>query len=169
MMKDVLLQHAEGINRVTDTLIRISPADKLGWKPAPTSLSVGQLLHHLGTCPGVITMAADNAFPTAEQLRKVIEEEFKHSDDPSTAAKRLADNFAVARTQLSGLSDADLLQRMVTPPYGGPVPLAASLLFAIQHQTNHTMQLFQYLKILGLPVNTETLYFGKVPEGARAV
>ena len=29
-----------------------------------------------------------------------------------------------------------------------------------EHFTNHKMQLFTYLKLLGLPVNTETLYGG---------
>jgi len=28
----------------------------------------------------------------------------------------------------------------------------------LEHFTNHKMQLFTYLKLLGLPVNTETLY-----------
>ena len=169
MMKEILLQFAEGVNRTTDTLIRITPKDKLGWKPGPTFLTIGQLLHHLGSCPGVISMAVATGFPTAEQLQKFIEEEFKHTADPSTAAKRLAENFAVAKGQLAALSEADLGQRMVTAPFGASIPVGSALLFAFQHQLNHTMQLFQYLKLLGLPVNTETLYFGKVPQGVSAV
>jgi uncharacterized damage-inducible protein DinB len=169
MMKDILLQHAEGVNRSTDTLIRISPGDKVSWNPGPTFMTAGQLLHHLSNCPAVISMAATNSFPSSEKLREYIAAELKKSADPSTAAKRLAENFAAARSHLTGLSDGDLVHRTVAMPFGGSVPLAASLLFAIQHQTNHTMQLFSYLKLLGLPVNTETLYSGKVPEGVRAV
>lgn len=57
---------------------------------------------------------------------------------------------------------------MVTAPFGASMLLGSALLFAFQHQLNHAMQLFQDLKLLGLPLNTETLYFGKVPEGVSA-
>jgi hypothetical protein len=33
-----------------------------------------------------------------------------------------------------------------------------------EHFTNHKMQLFTYLKLLGLPVNTGTLYSGESME-----
>lgn len=171
MLKDVLLQHAEGLNRVTDTLIRISPPDKLGWKPGDPFMTVGQVLHHLADCPNVITWAVRNGFPTPEQLPRLIEEGLKQTADPSAASKRLAENFATARNELTALSDSDLVQRSVTVPFGGSrsIPLGLALLSAIQHQTNHTMQLFSYLKLLGLAVNSDTLYSGKVPEGVRAV
>jgi hypothetical protein len=49
---------------------------------------------------------------------------------------------------------------VVSTPWGWSGKLERMLVLFREHFTNHKMQLFTYLKLLGLPVNTETLYGG---------
>jgi hypothetical protein len=62
---------------------------------------------------------------------------------------------------IQGLSEDDFGHKQVAVPWGPPTPAHMALLAMAMHQSNHKMQLFLYLKILGLDVNTMTLYAGK--------
>ncbi|MGH7407028.1 MAG: hypothetical protein ACREKF_03360, partial [Candidatus Methylomirabilales bacterium] len=53
--------------------------------------------------------------------------------------------------------------RMVRLPWGKPTPLSRVSVDLAGHWLNHKMQLFFYLKMLGHPVNTMTLYMGEAP------
>jgi hypothetical protein len=49
---------------------------------------------------------------------------------------------------------------MVSVPWGPPMPMWRTCLGMAEHWLNHKYQLFFYLKLLGQPVNTMTLYAG---------
>ncbi len=155
------IEYAETIYRPTAKLISLAPAEKLDWKPAQGNyMSLGQLLHHLSTCPGIFVAAVNNAFPPAESFQKFLEEDLKNTKTPEVAAREASRGWNAAQAALSGVTPAEFQARMVTVPFGPPMPLWRTCLAMAEHWVNHKYQLFFYLKLLGLPMNTMTLYAG---------
>jgi hypothetical protein len=56
------------------------------------------------------------------------------------------------------ISDEDFFSKVVSAPWGFKGETWKAVLMANSHLLNHKMQLHLYLKLLGLPVNTQTLY-----------
>ena len=52
----------------------------------------------------------------------------------------------------------DFTNKVVSAPWGVSAKLERMAIGFLGHFNNHKMQLFTYLKLLGLPVNTQTLY-----------
>lgn len=155
------VEYAEAIYRPSAKLISLAPAGKLDWKPAQgDSMSLGQLLHHLSTCPGGFVMAVNNAFPPSDTFQKFIQEDLKNSKTPEVAGRELSRGWDEAKAALLGVSAAAFQAQMVAVPWGPPMPLWRTCLSMAEHWVNHKYQLFFYLKLLGQPVNTMTLYAG---------
>ena len=155
------VEYAESIYRPSAKLISLAPANKLDWKPGKGNyMTLGQLLHHLAMCPGALVAAVNNAFPPAEAFQKFVEEDLKNTKGPDVAGRELSRGWDEARATLSRVSDADFLGKTVAVPWGPPTPLWRTCLEMADHWANHKYQLFFYLKLLGLPVNTMTLYVG---------
>jgi len=155
------IEYAESLYRPTVKLISLAPAGKLEWKPGQGNyMNLGQLLHHLSTCPGGLVMAVNNAFPPSEAFQKFVQEDLKNTKTPEVAGRELSRGWDEAKAALSRLSEADFRGKMVAVPWGPPMPLWRTCLGMAEHWANHKYQLFFYLKLLGQPVNTMTLYAG---------
>ena len=154
----------------TETLMKMAPKDKLNWKPAEGNfLTLGQVLEHLTTglegarCFitgdwGVELTPEGELPPEMEMLPPA--EKFP-SCDPDTALKKLDESYRSAKESLGKLSEEEFRSKMVKAPWGEEGAMWAMLLSLLEHQINHKYQLFFYLKMLGLPVNTITLYMGE--------
>jgi hypothetical protein len=154
-------EYAEAIHRPSAKLISLAPASKLDWKPGPGNImSLGQLLHHLSTYPGGLVMAVNNAFPSSEAFQKFNKEDLKNTKTPEIAGRELSRGWDEAKAALAGISPTDFQGRMVSVPWGPPMPMWRTCLGMAEHWLNHKYQLFFYLKLLGQPVNTMTLYAG---------
>jgi uncharacterized damage-inducible protein DinB len=155
------VEYAESIYRPSAKLISLAPANKLDWKPAQgTYMTLGQLLHHLAGCPGAFVAGLNNAFPPAEAFQKWVEEDLKNTKTPEVAGREHSRAWDEAKAAFSRVGDADFQSRMVAVPWAPPTPLWRTCLGMADHWANHKYQLFFYLKLLGLPVNTMTLYVG---------
>jgi ribosomal protein L6P/L9E len=73
---------------------------------------------------------------------------------------KLEKDKKVLQSALDSLSEADFTNRVVSVPWGWTAKVEIMGVNFLGHLINHKMQLFTYLKLLGLPVNTETLYGG---------
>jgi len=143
------------------TMIGMAPADKLDWRPAPHFMSLGQLLGHLSTGLGAeVRILITGDWPSPEKM----DEEMRLENIPSCTAEealtKLENDKTTLREVLAGLSEDDFAQKVVTVPWGVQAKLERMALYFREHFTNHKQQLFTYLKLLGLPVNTMTLYGG---------
>jgi len=142
-------------------LIRMVPADKLNWRPGPTFMSLGQLICHLGTGMGAeFQCLVNNKWPTMEEMMEGMKLENLPSCSVEEAAQRLEKDKTTLRDVLNGVSDSDFAQKVVSVPWGWKAKMEIMAIYFREHFTNHKMQLFTYLKLLGLPVNTQTLYGG---------
>ena len=146
--------------RPAATLIRMVPADKLGWRPGPKFMSLGQLINHLTEPIGDgLRCLITNQWPfTPDQMEEGMKLENLPSCNVEQALERLGKDKALLREVLDGMSEEDFAQMPVSTPWGWKGKLEVMALSFREHFTNHTMQLFLYLKLLDLPVNTATLY-----------
>jgi uncharacterized damage-inducible protein DinB len=145
--------------RPVEKLIGMVPADKLDWKPGPTFMSVGQVLCHLSDgFGGGFDMLLSGKWPSMEEMGEGMKLENLPSCSPQEALDKLEKDKKILRQVLDGVSEGDFTNKVVSVPWGMKAKLERMAISFLEHFTNHKMQLFTYLKLLGLPVNTETLY-----------
>lgn len=145
----------------TITLIRMVPPGKLDWRPGPTFMSLGQLIEHVSSGVGSdLRMLLTGNWPTMEEMDKAGKLENLPSCSVDEALKKLEKDKTTLREVLDTVSDEDFAEKVVSVPWGWTGKMERLVLLFREHFTNHKMQLFTYLKLLGLPVNTETLYSG---------
>ena len=157
MKKDEFYDYALNAFRPAESLLKMVPADKLDWKPGENFMTLGQLICHLGDGIGMeLDMLINNSWPRMEDMGK--------GPMPSCTGQEALDKLekdkATLKEVLAGVSEADFAEKIVKVPWGWEGKLEKMSLDFREHFINHKMQLFTYLKLLGFPVNTETLYFG---------
>jgi len=144
------------------TLIKMVPSDKLEWRPQPNFMSLGQLICHLGGGMGAeLRHLYTGQWPfTPEQM----EASMKLENFPLCTIPEALDNLEKDKTTLHEflvtISEEDFTNKEVSTPWGMHGKMERMAISFREHFTNHKMQLFTYLKLLGLPVDTGTLYFG---------
>ena len=145
--------------RPAEKLIGMVPADKLNWKPGPTFMSVGQAICHLSDgFGGGFDMLLSGKWPSMEEMGEGMKLENLPSCSPQEALDKLEKDKKILRQVLDGVSEEDFTNKVVSVPWGMTAKVERMAISFLEHFTNHKMQLFTYLKLLGLPVNTETLY-----------
>ena len=161
MTKDDFYQLVMDAYRPTESLVRMTPADKLDWKPGPTFMSLGQLICHVTSGIGAdLDVLVTGNWPTTEEMAQAMRLENIPSCGVEEALGKLEKDKTTLREVLSGLTEDDFSDKIVSVPWGMQSKMERMALSFCEHLTNHKMQLFVYLKLLGLPVNTSTLYFG---------
>jgi len=137
-------------------MLKMIPADKLDWKPGPNFMTMGQLICHLSSGIGTeLRMAIDNSWPQPPE---------GGMPTPSCTAPEALANLekdkSTLREILDGMSEEDFANKIISVPWGWKSKMEKMALDFRDHFVHHKMQLFTYLKLLGFPVNTETLYMG---------
>ncbi len=144
-----------------EKLIGMVPADKLDWKPGPKFMSIGQVISHLSDgIGGGLEMLVSGKWPPMEEMEVGMKLENMPSCGVPEALAKLAKDQATLRAVMDGLSEDDFTNRVVSVPWGWKAKMEIMSVNFLGHFNNHKMQLFTYLKLLGLPVSTETLYGG---------
>ena len=82
------------------------------------------------------------------------------SCDVQEALAKLEKDKGTLRDVLARFTEEDFAGKTFTTPWGWTGSLEKMSLDFRDHFVHHKMQLFLYLKLLGFPVNTETLYMG---------
>ena len=155
MKKDDFYQYAVDGYRPVENMLKMVPADKLDWKPGDGFMTLGQLIRHLSEGIGTeLEMLVRNSWPTP------VEGQGMPSCDVADALGRLERDKDTLRALLDGVTEEEFADKVVATPWGAAGKLEKMAFFFQEHFTNHKMQLFTYLKLLGFPVNTQTLYMG---------
>jgi len=142
-----------------EKLIGMVPADKLDWKPGPTFMSTGQVLCHLSDgVGGGLEALVSGKWPPMEEMEVGMKLENMPSCGVHEALSKLEKDKTILRATLDGMSEDDFTNRVVSVPWGWKAKTEIMSVAFLGHFNNHKMQLFTYLKLLGLPVNTESLY-----------
>ncbi|MEM8883959.1 MAG: DinB family protein [Planctomycetota bacterium] len=157
--------------RSTEGLLRHVDDTMLAWKPdtGENWMTVGQLLRHLpeacGFCMrGFVTgewgmpegvdpadAVPESMLPTAEEMKSV--------ESVDEAKRLLAEDKELAYAMVKQAGEDRLENQATTAPWDPmEMPLGRRLLGMIEHLAMHRAQLFYYLKLMGKPVNTHSLY-----------
>ena len=98
-------------------------------------------------------------WPGMEEMEASMKEEMPGCG-VEEALEKLETDKKVLEETLSGVTGDDFENRLVSVPWGWEAKMEMMELQFLSHFFHHKMQLFMYLKLLGFPVNTTTLYFG---------
>jgi uncharacterized damage-inducible protein DinB len=144
-------------------MIEMVPEDKLDWAPGKGFMTIAQVLKHLSENWCLIEMMVTNKWPFKDP--KEMEEGMKLENMPRCSKaealqaieKDLHDGIAYIEKEIS---EEVFFSKVVAAPWGFKGEIWKAVLMAQSHVLNHKMQLHLYLKLLGLPVHTGTLYGG---------
>jgi hypothetical protein len=157
--KDEYYDYALEAYRPAETLIKMVPVEKLDWKPGPAFMTLGQLICHLsGGIGGELSMVINKSWPKMEDMDPAKMTQVSCNVDQALA--NLEKDKTTLREALAGISEKDFAEKVVSTPWGWEFKMEKMALNFRDHFITHKMQLFTYLKLLGFPVNTETLYMG---------
>lgn len=156
------LSSIDDLVKSTEHLFQQIPEEKIDWKPAEHAFSVGQQLAHI---VGAFEGYARGMTTGAWGFRSIRELFLQNRRTPSVtvaeATRLLRANHAEFRRCIGNLSEEEFLRGEVeTPQLGGSVPRWRIGLLFIEHHLNHKAELFMYLKLLGIEVNSSHLYRG---------
>ncbi len=142
-------------------MLKMVPADKLDWKPGPNFMTMGQLICHLSSGIGTeLRMLVDNSWPKPEEMSEAMKQGNMPACSAQEALANLEKDKATLLEVLSGMTEEEFANKIVSVPWGWKDTMEKMSLNFRDHFAHHKMQLFTYLKLLGFPVNTETLYMG---------
>jgi hypothetical protein len=163
MTKSEYLKFTKGVVRATRGLIAKSPDGKLDWRPDASFLKLGAVIRHVAESVGaglrdlmkggweIQFEGGDGGLPPADAFPSVksVSEALAMID---ADWKLFEDTFAV-------VDEKTLNIQVCRIPWMPPeTTLAEYLLSSTEHLSNHRMQLFLYLRLLGAKVNTVDLY-----------
>lgn len=148
---DSFLHELEQESRATRRVLEAVPGDKLEWKPADKSMTLGQLAMHVATIQGRITRALLEDAMTIPKFRQ---------GEPASKNEILSaldESLKGAKEALSGMDDEMVLATWkVIGPDGTErmsMPRVAALRTLVcNHTYHHRGQLTVYLRLLGVPV-----------------
>lgn len=124
-------------------------------------MTVGQVLKHLCENWCIIKMMVTNEYPfsSTEEIAESMKLENTPTCTKAEACAAMEKDLKDAVDNIENeLSDEDFLNKEITAPWGFRGEIWKTVVFAKEHQDHHKMQLHLYMKQLGLPVNTATLY-----------
>ena len=150
-MTDAFLQEIDQEGKTTRRVLERVPADRLGWRPHPKSMSLGELALHVAQVPGVIAgwaledssnLGGDHKQAQAESTDQVL----KAHDASMTKAKEVLGTLGDAGLQRGWQAQAGGTTLMAMPK----VALFRSVV--LNHWYHHRGQLSVYLRLLDVPV-----------------
>jgi len=161
MRKSDFIEQMRSTQAPLRKMVEMVPEDKLGWAPAKGFMTVAQLLKHVGENWSIVKMmvTAQWPFTSSEEMAEAMKLENMPGCSKSEAIAAMKKDLddAVAFVE-KGISEMDFFGQVVSAPWGFKGEVWKAVLMAKDHQVHHKMQLHLYLKLLGLPVNTQTLY-----------
>jgi len=152
--KAVLIERIENSYRAAEGLLKLVEDEQLGWKPGAGEnwMTMGQLVNHMADACGSMF----KGFITGEWK---FEESLRFVATVAEGRDKLQRDKKLALDLLNDLEDEDLVNRMVQAPWEKESRSLGYLLGEmVSHLDAHKSQLFYYLKLQGVPVNTAHLW-----------
>jgi len=161
MTKDEYLKFTEGIFKATRGLIKLTPEEKLDFKPMDGLMTIGQVIKHLTDALGAsFSMAIHNSWPDIpEEDMLPPAEKLPKSNSIEEAMNEIDQDWELLKEELGKISDEIFNEKKINVPWVPfPMTLLEYMMQAMEHVSNHRMQLFIWLKLSGEKLNTGHLY-----------
>jgi uncharacterized damage-inducible protein DinB len=152
----------DDVLRATEAMYKLVPPDKLNWKPTESSFTIGQLIEHM---PRALwfnaKVIASEEWPL-KSMRAILVTNRRH---PSAAVGEALEHLALWSKEFKqavlNLGDEKFQRADVNTPQWGTLPIWRFAVFVLEHHLNHKMELHMCLRLLGVKVNSGTLYVGE--------
>ncbi|MGB2869107.1 MAG: DinB family protein [Bacteroidota bacterium] len=156
------LAYCDDMVRPTEPLFRSVPADKLDWKPTENSFTLAQQMAHIaGALEEYGNGIATGDWSFGSMRERFVQNRHTPSMNVEEAVTLLNKNYQIFKNLLSALSEEEFSSGEIeTPQFGGKSPRWRVAMLAVEHHINHKAELFMCLKMIGVKVNTGTLYRG---------
>lgn len=163
MTRKEFLAECDGELKPIQHLIRKAASTDLNWRPRDDMMSTGQVMYHLseGIAEGLRCLqtgqwpfSQDTMLPTLDQIKTVASAE--------EALSALEKDRVEIEKLLDQLTDQEFATKHVDTPWGMSGSFWRVAFSFVEHWKMHKMQLFLYLRIQGLPLNTADLYVGEM-------
>ena len=165
MTKEDFLSLLETTQRAAGKLISLVPPDKVEWRPARQLPSFGEMIAAMVQDMEVIKALFVNTLTEWDFDAEELENPVVKSMTSQEALREWETDGAAVRQQLRSLERKEFRDKMLQAPWG--LTASAEVLLTVmllQRKAAANMALYQYLKMIGVPVDTGTLYFGEAPE-----
>jgi hypothetical protein len=151
-----LREQIEGIQK----LLVLLTNDNLNWQAQENSFRIGDLLGHLleclaGFCAVLYALRPDD-LKHFQRLRDLPVNHFCATEE---AQHRIMEYQSYIEEGFGKLHDKDLTKKIPTLFVKTGETAMTILLGNLEHLINHKYQFFIYLKLLGIPVSSENLYY----------
>jgi hypothetical protein len=163
MTKTEYEKFTKGVVNAARGLIGRTPDDKLEWRPDASFLKLGQVLRHVAESLGgelrnvmdggwgIVYEGGEGGLPSADKFPTV--------KSVKEALAMIDADWKLFEERFAKVDERTLNTQVVKIPWMAPgTTLLAYLLSSTEHLSNHRMQLFMYLRLLGVKVNTAHLY-----------
>ncbi len=158
---DNLLEEYDRMIRATEALFRLVPDDKNEWAPADGMLTCGQqMLHIAGTLKAYSDACKTGSWPVRSIDEILVRNNETPSATPALALRVLRRSASDFRTTVEAFTQDQLNEEVYSPQFGKDVPRWKLILLAIEHHHSHKAELFVYMRLLGIRVDSKLLYFG---------
>ena len=161
--KEQLLKSIEDEIKIIKHLYGKIPEGKMEFKPAENTRTVIELLKYLTWCSvGTLKtfIDGDEDSPNYEMYKEFSEN--AKVMKPEDFEKRMNAQMESIKDLFNKFNDEDLLNKKVMMPYQDKITLGEAVInTSIKHLTAYRMQLYIYLKILGVEMNTVNCWFGE--------
>lgn len=138
---DNFIKNWRRIHKQTKKILVLTPNDKYDWKPAETSMPLGELANHFWVAEwGLAEAAFTGKFPLDRP------EPYKTTDELIAAFDKAHDELVA---KVSAMTPEQLEEEVA--PFGPEKKMTrmALLNFMTEHEVHHRGQLYVYLRILG--------------------
>jgi uncharacterized damage-inducible protein DinB len=143
----------------TERVFRLVPPDKLEWRLTESSFSLGQQLRHMPGAVVFFTKIINGEEWPMKSMREILVANRRHpSSTVDNAVAHLSTSVAAFKKVVEGLGDMRFQTGMLDTPQKGSIYYWRYCVFLLEHHIHHLMELHLCLRVLGVNVNSATLY-----------
>jgi hypothetical protein len=167
MTKAEYVKFIKGIVKATRGLMEKTPADKLDWRPDPSFLKLSAVMHHISNAVGTELGNVMNdaweyrAGGTGGEAGLPPADKFPVVKSVKEAREMIDADWKLFEERFAGVDEKTFNNQVCRIPWMAPgTTLKEYMLLTAEHLSNHRMQLFIYLRLLGVKADTASLYGG---------
>ncbi len=155
------LEYLDRLIRSAEALFKLVPSDKIDWKPTEDSFTTGQLMAHIAGALAAYGRGISTGKWGVSSLQEIME---RNRQTPSLGAaealQALNSSYSEFKRLVGSLTEDEFSSGEIDSPQFGRAPRWRVALLAMEHHLNHKAELFIYLKLAGVKVDTRHLYTG---------
>jgi len=167
-LTEVLARRLDEDAALIEEMLLLVPAGKQGWRPDwPLAFTVEGLAAHLVESWGGVCGCFQRLHPQQMAKLTALQEQIAKAGEARLAASQglLGECREKVKEGFLLTSDEDLGRRVPTYFNPGGEPFLEILLTNLKHVNHHAHQLFVYLKLMGVAVETRHLYRFRETQG----